>query len=133
MCSFMLIVGDMSYILTNRLQPGGDPHVLCFVDFDNPAQATIALEALQGEHAYICGCGLFACVVILVLSLGETQFSVYIFIDLYYIRLHLSLFCSQACWGAGNHTHISLPEFLQHRLLYQITSYHRSQLKLIIC
>nr|CAB3481644.1 unnamed protein product [Digitaria exilis] len=27
--------------------PGGDPHVLCFVDFDNPAQATIALEALQ--------------------------------------------------------------------------------------
>jgi len=28
--------------------PGGDPHVLCFVDFDNPAQATIALEALQG-------------------------------------------------------------------------------------
>jgi hypothetical protein len=78
MYSFMLIVDGMSYILTNLLQPGGDPHVLCFVDFDNPAQATIALEALQGEHAYICGYGLFTYVVILVLSLGETQFSVYI-------------------------------------------------------
>uniref|UniRef100_A0A0D9XAH7 RRM domain-containing protein n=1 Tax=Leersia perrieri TaxID=77586 RepID=A0A0D9XAH7_9ORYZ len=28
--------------------PGGDPHVLCFVDFDTPTQATVALEALQG-------------------------------------------------------------------------------------
>jgi hypothetical protein len=98
-----------SYILTNLLQPGGDPHVLCFVDFDNPAQATIALEALQGEHAYTCGYGLFTYVVIPVLSLGETQFFLYIFVELYYICLHLSLFCSHTCWAAGNHSHVSLP------------------------
>ena len=30
-------------------QPGGDPIVLCFVDFADAAQAAIALEALQGE------------------------------------------------------------------------------------
>ena len=48
---------DDAYLST-FLQPGGDPHVLCFVDFDNAAQATIALEALQGETTYICGYGL---------------------------------------------------------------------------
>lgn len=31
------------------LQPGGDPYVLCFVDFSNPSQAAVALDALQGE------------------------------------------------------------------------------------
>ncbi|KAG1354564.1 RNA-binding protein 1 [Cocos nucifera] len=28
--------------------PGGDPFVLCFVDFSNPSQAAAALDALQG-------------------------------------------------------------------------------------
>jgi hypothetical protein len=49
MCILMLIHLNPSTFL----QPGGDPHVLCFVDFDSPAQATIALEALQGEHTYV--------------------------------------------------------------------------------
>ncbi|OAY78000.1 RNA-binding protein 1 [Ananas comosus] len=29
-------------------QPGGDPLILCFVDFATPAQAAVALDALQG-------------------------------------------------------------------------------------
>lgn len=31
------------------LQTGGDPFVLCFVDFKTPGQAAVALEALQGK------------------------------------------------------------------------------------
>ncbi|XP_062195765.1 RNA-binding protein 1-like [Phragmites australis] len=47
---FRPFVGFREVRLVNKesRHPGGDPHVLCFVDFDNPAQATIALEALQG-------------------------------------------------------------------------------------
>lgn len=89
-----MTVDFVSYILTFFWQPGGDPHVLCFVDFDNPAQATIALEALQGEHAYICGYGLFTYVVI-----GETYF-----VQLYYKCLHSTLFCCQVFWETNNHT-----------------------------
>ncbi|KAF8662222.1 hypothetical protein HU200_056423 [Digitaria exilis] len=32
-----------------RREPGGDPIVLCFVDFAEATQAAIALDALQGE------------------------------------------------------------------------------------
>nr|Q6JB11.1 RecName: Full=Protein MATERNALLY EXPRESSED GENE 5 [Zea mays]AAT09814.1 MEG5 [Zea mays] len=48
---FRPFVGFREVRLVNKesRHPGGDPHVLCFVDFDNPAQATIALEALQGH------------------------------------------------------------------------------------
>uniref|UniRef100_A0A0E0ENN5 RRM domain-containing protein n=2 Tax=Oryza TaxID=4527 RepID=A0A0E0ENN5_9ORYZ len=47
---FRPFVGFREVRLVNKesRHPGGDPHVLCFVDFDNPAQATLALEALQG-------------------------------------------------------------------------------------
>ena len=31
------------------LQSGGDPLVLCFVDFVSPAHAATAMDALQGE------------------------------------------------------------------------------------
>lgn len=31
------------------MQPGGDPLVLCFVDFVSPAHAATAMDALQGE------------------------------------------------------------------------------------
>ncbi|TVU04710.1 hypothetical protein EJB05_47841 [Eragrostis curvula] len=46
---FRPFVGFREVRLVNKesRHPGGDPHVLCFVDFDNPAQATVALEALQ--------------------------------------------------------------------------------------
>nr|AVY91756.1 RNA-binding [Saccharum hybrid cultivar SP80-3280] len=47
-------VGFREVRLVNKesRHPGGDPHVLCFVDFDNPAQATLALEALQGACTF---------------------------------------------------------------------------------
>lgn len=32
------------------MKPDGEPLVLCFVDFATPAQAAIALEALQGDN-----------------------------------------------------------------------------------
>ena len=32
------------------VQPGGEPLVLCFVDFVSPAHAATAMDALQGEH-----------------------------------------------------------------------------------
>lgn len=31
------------------VQPGGEPLVLCFVDFMSPAHAATAMDALQGE------------------------------------------------------------------------------------
>lgn len=31
------------------MQPGGDPLVLCFVDFVSPAHAATAMDALQGK------------------------------------------------------------------------------------
>lgn len=34
------------------LQPGGDPLVLCFVDFVSPAHAATAMDALQGELTF---------------------------------------------------------------------------------
>ena len=34
------------------VQPGGDPLVLCFVDFLSPAHAATAMEALQGKVSY---------------------------------------------------------------------------------
>lgn len=33
-------------------QPGGDPLVLCFVDFVSPAHAATAMDALQGKNAF---------------------------------------------------------------------------------
>lgn len=34
------------------MQPGGDPLVLCFVDFASPAHAATAMEALQGKICF---------------------------------------------------------------------------------
>lgn len=34
------------------MQPGGDPLVLCFVDFVSPAHAATAMDALQGKTSY---------------------------------------------------------------------------------
>lgn len=78
--------------LSTFLQPGGDPHVLCFVDFDNPAQATIALEALQGESTHIFRYRLCSCVDFLILSFGDLQFCMYMLVKFYYARLHPSTF-----------------------------------------
>lgn len=36
------------------MQPGGDPLVLCFVDFLSPAHAATAMDALQGELIHSC-------------------------------------------------------------------------------
>lgn len=36
------------------LQPGGDPLILCFVDFVSPAHAATAMDALQGQSNIIC-------------------------------------------------------------------------------
>ena len=36
------------------MQPGGDPLVLCFVDFLSPAHAATAMDALQGEITSSC-------------------------------------------------------------------------------
>ncbi|KAF0898307.1 hypothetical protein E2562_007159 [Oryza meyeriana var. granulata] len=77
---FRPFVGFREVRLVNKesRHPGGDPHVLCFVDFDNPAQATLALEALQGEHTYIC------------------RYELYYFVDnltIYFENMHLSRIC----------------------------------------
>jgi hypothetical protein len=90
---------DDSYLST-FLQPGGDPHVLCFVDFDNPAQATIALEALQGETSYICGYGLCSCVDFLILYFVDFQFCMYMFVKFYHACC-MSIVCREACFGIG--------------------------------
>jgi hypothetical protein len=37
------------FLTTFYWQPGGDPIVLCFVDFAEATQAAIAMDALQGE------------------------------------------------------------------------------------
>ncbi|PKA50233.1 U2 small nuclear ribonucleoprotein B'' [Apostasia shenzhenica] len=49
---FRPFVGFQDVRLVNKdsRHPGGDPLVLCFVDFATARQATIALDALQGEH-----------------------------------------------------------------------------------
>ena len=39
------------------MQPGGDPLVLCFVDFLSPAHAATAMDALQGEIMMHFHCG----------------------------------------------------------------------------
>ena len=35
------------------MQPGGDPLVLCFVDFVSPAHAATAMDALQGKICFL--------------------------------------------------------------------------------
>ncbi|XP_072968956.1 RNA-binding protein 1 [Typha angustifolia] len=47
---FRPFVGFREVRLVNKesRHPGGDPLVLCFVDFSTPAQAAVALDALQG-------------------------------------------------------------------------------------
>ncbi|KAH1255641.1 RNA-binding protein 1 [Glycine max] len=37
---------------SRQVSPGGDPLVLCFVDFLSPAHAATAMEALQGKVSY---------------------------------------------------------------------------------
>ncbi|KAL0321579.1 UNVERIFIED_CONTAM: RNA-binding protein 1 [Sesamum calycinum] len=39
---------NASYERYLRSSPGGDPLVLCFVDFESPAHAATAMDALQG-------------------------------------------------------------------------------------
>lgn len=47
---FRPFVGFQEVRLVNKesKHPGGDPFVLCFVDFATPGQAAVALDALQG-------------------------------------------------------------------------------------
>ncbi|XP_026665186.2 RNA-binding protein 1-like [Phoenix dactylifera] len=47
---FRPFAGFQEIRLVNKASrhPGGDPLVLCFVDFSNPSQAAVALDALQG-------------------------------------------------------------------------------------
>ncbi|MCL7034068.1 hypothetical protein MKW94_026537 [Papaver nudicaule] len=42
--------GCLQIVHDAKCLSGGDPLVLCFVDFINPAQAATALDALQGEQ-----------------------------------------------------------------------------------
>ena len=35
------------------MQPGGDPLILCFVDFLSPAHAATAMDALQGKLNFL--------------------------------------------------------------------------------
>jgi hypothetical protein len=91
----------MPYVLT-FMQPGGDPHVLCFVDFDNPAQATIALEALQGDNTYICGYG--ACIrVDYLTNFCDMQFPTCVLVKFCCSCLHSLLVCREACFEIGNY------------------------------
>ena len=92
------------YVLT-CMQPGGDPHVLCFVDFDNPAQATIALEALQGDNTYICGYG--ACIrVDYLTNFCDMQFPTRVLVKFHYSCLHLLLVCRVAFLHRSNFVQI---------------------------
>ncbi|XP_008803056.1 RNA-binding protein 1-like isoform X1 [Phoenix dactylifera] len=52
---FRPFVGFREVRLVNKesRHPGGDPLVLCFVDFSTPAQAAVALDALQGNLIYL--------------------------------------------------------------------------------
>ncbi|AQK58922.1 Nuclear speckle RNA-binding protein A [Zea mays] len=99
---FRPFVGFREVRLVNKesRHPGGDPHVLCFVDFDNPAQATIALEALQGETSYICGYGLCSCVDFLILCFVDFKFCMYMFVKFYHACC-MSIVCREACFGIG--------------------------------
>ena len=74
---YILIVIHLN--LSTLLQPGGDPHVLCFVDFDSPAQATIALEALQGEHTYVSIYVLYCCIHNLTFIFDNVRLCIFIF------------------------------------------------------
>ncbi|WOL19155.1 RNA-binding protein 1-like [Canna indica] len=49
---FRPFVGFREVRLVNKesRHPGADPLILCFVDFGTPAQAAVALEALQGDN-----------------------------------------------------------------------------------
>ncbi|KAG6410065.1 hypothetical protein SASPL_128113 [Salvia splendens] len=51
---FRPFVGYKEVRLVNKAprNPGGDPVVLCFVDFESPAHAATAMDALQGQSAH---------------------------------------------------------------------------------
>nr|XP_051199096.1 protein MATERNALLY EXPRESSED GENE 5-like [Lolium perenne] len=40
---------EVRLVTKDPRHPGGDPIVLCFVDFANAAQAAVSMEALQGK------------------------------------------------------------------------------------
>ena len=97
----------MTYLdLSTLLQPGGDPHVLCFVDFDSPAQATIALEALQGENTCVCRFGLCSCIDNHTFISDNIQYCMFSF--LVYIFMHSPLISSHACFEIGKHDQLSV-------------------------
>uniref|UniRef100_A0A453RQ89 RRM domain-containing protein n=1 Tax=Aegilops tauschii subsp. strangulata TaxID=200361 RepID=A0A453RQ89_AEGTS len=100
---FRPFVGFREVRLVNKesRHPGGDPHVLCFVDFDSPAQATIALEALQGENTCVCRFGLCSCIDNHTFISDNIQYCMFSF--LVYIFVHSPLVCSQACFEIGKH------------------------------
>ncbi|XP_044956186.1 nuclear speckle RNA-binding protein A-like isoform X1 [Hordeum vulgare subsp. vulgare] len=128
---FRPFVGFREVRLVNKesRHPGGDPHVLCFVDFDSPAQATIALEALQGENTCVCRFGLCSCIDNLTFISDNIHFHIFSFLAC--IFLHPPLVSSQACVEIGNHGQFSslvylfylcvrcafFVQFLQHRLV----------------
>lgn len=98
----LMMDDEVSYALTS-MQPGGDPHVLCFVDFDNPTQATVALDALQGDYTYIFGYGVCSGVDYLT-KFCEMQFPMFTIVKFCYTYLHSLLVCCEACFQIGNHT-----------------------------
>ena len=66
------------------MQRNGDPVVLCFVDFENPACAATARTALQGKMRF----SLFPKLVIL----GPTCFALFLVIYLSFINIFLFFF-----------------------------------------
>lgn len=53
-CHACICILEYSANYFNFMQSGGDPLVLCFVDFVSPAHAATAMDALQGKlNVYI--------------------------------------------------------------------------------
>lgn len=68
------------------MQPGGDPLVLCFVDFLSPAHAATAMDALQGELIHSCEGLLDLCIVNLCKLLAIICFMQYVVLGVAVIK-----------------------------------------------
>ena len=79
------------------LQPGGDPLILCFVDFSTASQAAVALEALQGEMNIINIVSIYRGFVVLPCCRSFSASVFYTFYCIYtsitYIHLNIFIWC----------------------------------------
>lgn len=67
------------------MQPGGDPLILCFVDFSTASQAAVALEALQGEMNMINIISIYGGFIVLFICRSFSASAVYTFLLYLYI------------------------------------------------